>query len=171
MMSKQLRLTRSACVLACVLLAASQLVVAGQKYGVTVLQSKSEQLAKAKTYVWITSQPSVYKEVDQQIKAAVDRELAARGLKKLDSGPSDVVVTYGSLNRSDVDLSSRPAADGARTEHAIGTLLVDVRDPASRDSLFRVRMDTPIDKDPVKLEAAINAAVTSMFAKYPPSKR
>ena len=152
-----------------VLLGAAHLAVAGQqmKYGVSVKAAKPAALAKAKTYVWTKSQPSFDKDVDRQIVAAVDRELAARGLTKLESGPSDVVVTYASVSRTDTDLKSKPSASGALREYAVGTLVVDMRDPANRQSLFRVRMDTPIDKDPEKLEAAINAAVAAMFEKYP----
>ena len=160
--------------LAWVLLGTSQLAVAGQqpKYGVSVKAAKPAALAKAKTYVWTKSQPSFDKDVDRQIIAAVDRELGARGFTKLDSGTSDVLVTYASIGRTDVDLKSKPSADGMRPQYAVGTLVVDMRDPANKESLFRVRMDTPIDKDPVKLEAGINAAVAAMFEKYPkPSAR
>jgi len=53
-------------------------------------------------------------------------------------------------------------------QFAVGTLVVDVRNPANKQSLFRVRMDTPIDAaDPAKLEGSINAAVAAMFEKYP----
>jgi hypothetical protein len=157
-----------------VLLGTGQLAVAGQqpKYGVSVRAAKPAALAKAKTYVWTKSQPSFDKNVDQQIIAAVDRELSARGFTKLDSGPGDVVVTYASVSRTDVDLKSKPSADGVRRQYAVGTLVVDMRDPANKESLFRVRMDTPIDSEPEKLEAAINAAVAAMFEKYPkPSAR
>jgi hypothetical protein len=163
------RIALASIVAACVLLGASPLVLAGQqtKYGVSVKASKPAALAKAKTYVWTKSQPSFDKDVDRQITAAVDRELAARGFTKLPSGTGDVVVTYASIGRTDVDLKSKPAEDGTRRQYAVGTLVVDMRDPANKASLFRVRMDTPIDKDPAKLEAAINAAVAAMFEKYP----
>ena len=54
-----------------------------------------------------------------------------------------------------------------RTNQPVGTLVVDLRDPATRQPVFRVRVDTPIDTEPDKLEANINAAVAAMFAKYP----
>ena len=62
-------------------LGAGPLVVSGQpKYGVTVRTVSRDGLAKAKTYEWTESQPSLDKNVDALIVAAVDRELAARGL-------------------------------------------------------------------------------------------
>jgi hypothetical protein len=157
--------------LAVVLLGTFQLVVAGQqpKYGVSVKAAKPAVLAKARTYIWTKSQPSFDKDIDRQIVAAVDRELNARGLTKVAAAPSDVVVTYASLSRTDVDLKAKTPKGSAAPEYAVGTLVVDLRDPANRESFFRVRMDTPIDKDPVKREAAINEAVAAMFEKYPKS--
>ena len=169
-----MRITCATLMLAWVLLGTGQLVVAGQqpKYGVSVKASKPAALAKARTYVWTKSQPSFDKNVDTQIVAAVDRELTARGFTKLASGPGDVVVTYASISRTDADVKSKPSSRGALREFAVGTLVVDMRDPANRESLFRVRMDTTIEMDPVTLEAAIIGAVTAMFEKYPkPSTR
>jgi hypothetical protein len=154
-------------VLIAALVGATGAVLAGQqpKYGVTVKVSKAAALAKAKTYKWVVSQPSFNKEADKQIVAAVDRELQARGLTKTATSPADLAVTYASLSRTDVDLKSK-GKNGQLKEISVGTLVVDVRNPANQP-LFRVRMDTPIDNDPAKLEAAINAAVTEMFERYP----
>src|SRR6185295_11603877 len=105
------------------------------------------------------------------IVAAVDRELGVRGFTKLPSGQSDVVVKYGSLTRTDVDVKNS-AKNNVGREYAVGTLIVEMSDPSNRQSLFRVRMDTPIERDPATIEATINAAVAAMFEKYPaPSKR
>ena len=141
---------------------------AGQrtKYGVSVQESKPAALANVKTYRWTQTRPSFDKTIDAQVVAAVDKELEARGLRKLATGPSDLVVTYSSLSRTDVDLKS-PAALGESSELAVGTLVVDLRDPSNRSSLFRVRMDTPIETDRARLEAIINAGVAAMFEKYP----
>lgn len=162
-----MQIMRSTFILTCVLLAAGDLVVAGQqpKYGVTVSVSKAAGLAKAKTYSWQASQPSPIKEIDAQIVAAVDRELTALGLTKVASGKGDLLATYASLRRTDVD-TSKAKKSGAGQEYAVATLVVDVRDPANQP-LFRARIDQPIDTEPEKLEAAINAAVTAMFEKYP----
>ena len=142
--------------------------VAGQpKYGVKVIETRPAALAKVKTYVWTVGRPAFDKKTDALIVAAVDRELAARGLTKLPAGPSDVSVTYASVGRTDVDVKN-PAKDGASREMAVGTLVVDLNDPSSRQLLFRVRLDTPIDTDPATLEATINTAVAAMFEKYPP---
>jgi hypothetical protein len=150
---------------------ASHSAFAGQqpKYGVSVKASKPSALAKAKTYTWTVSQPSFNKDADRQILAAVDKELQARGLTKAAAG-GDLAVTYASVTRTDVDMKSK-GKTGELPQYAVGTLVVDVRNPANKESLFRVRMDTPISSsDPAKLEAEINAAVAAMFEKYPAPK-
>ncbi len=156
-----------------VLLGTSHVTIAGQqKYGVTVLTVKAPALAKVKTYVWSGSRQSFDKDVDALIVAAVDRELAARRFTKVSSGHSDVVVAYASLSRTDVDLKAKPSASGDRPAYAVGSLVVDLSDSADRQVLFRVRMDTPIERNPATIGATIDAAVAAMFEKYPtPSKR
>jgi hypothetical protein len=165
-----MRITRVVFILTVVLLGIRDLeVVAGQqpKYGVTVKVAKAAALAKAKTYSWTASQPSPVMTIDAQIVAAVDRELSARGFTKVATGAGDVVATYASVRRTDVDLKSKGVKTGQGREFAVGTLVVDLRDPATQQPVFRVRIDTPIDAEPDKLEAAINAAVAAMFEKYP----
>jgi hypothetical protein len=161
-----------ACLFACTLLPVGGLALAGQqtKYGTSVMTSKPAALAKAETYSWTVSHPSLDKAVHERIVSAVDRELQARGLRKVATGPSDLVVTYGSLTRTDIDL--KKAERGEASEYAVGTLIVDVRDPSNRSSLFRVKVDTPIGGDRATLDAAIDGAVVAMFEKYPrPPKR
>jgi hypothetical protein len=158
----------SSAFLICLLLVSGALTVSSQqpKYGVSLKVAKASALASAKTYAWIAGQPSFDKAVDAQIKAAVDRELGARGFTKVESGASDVLATYASVSRTDVNLKSK-AKDGARPTYSVGTLVVDLLDPRSRQPAFRVRVDTPINAEPAKLEAEINAAVAAMFQKYP----
>jgi hypothetical protein len=135
------------------------------KYGATVTVSKNVDAAKFKTYAWTKGGPSAVKTIDAQIVAAVDRELKALGMSKA-AEKSDVLVTYYSLKRTDVDLKA-DSANGKLPEYPVGTLLVAMLDPATRKRLVQLRADKPIDTEPAQLEAAINSAVAEMFAKYP----
>ena len=45
----------------------------------------------------------------QLIIDAIDRELSARGVTKVTSGSAEIVVTYLSVRRTDVDLKSKPS--------------------------------------------------------------
>ena len=166
-----MRVIRCALILTCVLVGVRDLapVAHAQKmtYGVKVVVAKTADLAKAKTYSWTVSQPSPDRTVDAQIVAAVDRELGALGFTKVASGTGDVLATYASTMRTDVNLKGKANESGARPAYEVGTLVVDLRDPATREPLFRVRMDTPITTEPDKAESQINAAVAAMFEKYP----
>jgi hypothetical protein len=155
-------------IVTCIVAAAVAGVAAqNPKYGVTVTAEKDVDFARFRTYSWMPGQPSAIKAIDTQIVAAVDRELAALKMTKAASGPGDVVVSYFSLTRSDVDLKAKPDALGARPGYAVGTLSVVMLDPPSRRRLLQLRVDQPIDTQPEQLEATINAAVAEMFAKYP----
>ena len=171
---RRMRIALSLCIAFGMSVGASHLVVAGQpKYGVTVRTLNRDGLARAKTYDWIEGQVSPDKDIDALIVAAVDRELAMRGLAKIVSGRGDVEVTYRSLSRTDVT-ATKDRNDPAFREFAVGTLIVDVTDRVSRQLLFGARMDTPIERDPATLATTINGAVTAMFEKYPyptPPKR
>jgi hypothetical protein len=171
---REMRITGSRLILACLLIGgatADPVAIAQAKYGVVVQTVKPEVLANAKTYVWTVTRPSFDKTIDTQIVAAVDRELSARGFTKRPSGPSDITVTYASVSRTDIDLKTS-TRDGAPNESAVGTLTVDLTNPTTRELLFRVRVDTPIEKSSTALESVINASVKAMFEKYPsPPKR
>ncbi len=158
---------RAAACLVCVLLA---IVLEAQapKYGVVVeIDDKKADFASFKTYTWQRGQAAFDKTVDAQIVAAVDAELAKLGMTKAASGPGDVLVTYASTNRTDVDLKAKPDASGVRPNYAVGTLVVALLNPTTRNRLLRMRVDQPIDAAPDKLEATINSVVVQMFERYP----
>jgi Domain of unknown function (DUF4136) len=154
------------CVVAA-LAAAAPLVAQTPKYGVTVKADEKTDFAKFKTYKWEHGWQAYDKRVHQAILAAVDRELAAVGLTKKTSGPADLLVTYGSLRRVDIDPNSEPTAAGTRPQYDVGTLVVLLLEPASRKELFRARVDTPIELDSATVAPIVDSTVTEMFAKYP----
>jgi len=164
-----MRAVLSAFIVALALLSAGYFAVAGQKtkHRVAVAEVERDALEKLKTYTWTVSHPSFDKIADKQIIAAVDRELMARGLTKLATGRGDAEVTYASLSRTDVDLKSEPSATGELRTYPVGVLVVQVRDSANGQMLFNAKVHSPIDTEPAKLEAAINAATAAIFRKYP----
>ena len=140
----------------------------GTKYGVTTTADKKTDFSKLKTYTWEHGWQAYDKDVHAQIIAAVDRELGALGLSKQESGPSDLVVTYGSLRRIDVDLKSKPTdGNGGRRQYDVGTLVLLLLEPGTRKELFRARVDKPIEGDPAKVQGVIDSTIAEMFAKYP----
>ena len=88
--------------------------------------------------------------------------------QKRESGPTDVLVTYASIRRTDVDVKSAPNKnDAGRAQYDVGTLIVLILEPGTRKELFRARVDRPISAEPEKLSGIINTAIADIFAKYP----
>ena len=155
----------------CATLAAAPAAQPMPKYGVTVQAEKGVDFSKVATYAWTPGQPSPLKEVDAHVVAAVDRELGALGLKQVPEKTADVLVTYYSVRRTDVDLKGKTDAQGLHPDYAVGTLMVAMLEPASRKRLLRLRIDKPIETDQAHFESTINAAVGEMFVKYPTRQR
>jgi len=81
--------------------------------------------------------------VKKQIEADIERDLAAKGLEMVPSGPADLNVRYtlGSVRKTEVE--AYPAGWYAmgtryvRVPYAEGTLVIDLRDPATRSLVWR----------------------------------
>jgi hypothetical protein len=153
-------------VIGCAALATS-LIAQTPKYGVTVKAEKNVDFSKFKTYSWTQGQPSPDKTIDGQIVAAVDREMGALGMSKASSGTGDVMATYYSLSRTDVNLKGKPDASGALPQYPVGTLMVGLLEPGTRRRLLQLRIDRPLAGSRDELEGIINSAVAELFAKYP----
>ncbi len=88
-------------------------------------------------------------------------------MKKLTTGKADVDVAYGALRRTDVETNSKPDATGAMKRYEVGSVYVVMFEPGTRNPILRLRLDKPLEMDPAKAEATINAAVAELFTKYP----
>jgi len=142
--------------------------VAGQKYGVTVTPEKGVDYTTFKTYSWTDGWPALEKTVDGYVKAALNRELGGVGLKQSTAGPGDVLITYYTVRRTDIDAKAKQPPPGVpEAQLEVGTLVVVFMEPGSRRRLLTMRTDKPVDLDPSKREAIVNEAVTELFTKYP----
>ena len=138
------------------------------KYTVRSRVDKHASFAALKTYVWRPGWSAFSQAIDQQLVTAIDRELAEIGLVKLESEPSDVLITYAAIQRTDVDVKADPLENSlARPEYPVGTLLVVMTQPGTRRELFWVRADVPLASQPSLIEAQIDDVVARMFAEYP----
>jgi hypothetical protein len=159
---------------ACLLALIVPSVALAQK--VTVLQSdKSADVTTFKTYEWTPGHKALDPAWDKAIIAAVEKELAAKGLKP--GKPGDVQVAYHAVQREDVDLSTfdaKAAAAGTRPAQIIkvGTLALELRNPASRAVIWRVAGEGAIkDVAPAERDAFIAKMVTALFEKYPAARK
>ncbi len=165
------RLALHACILAVFLSAAA---LAPKPAGPVVLtQDKTFDFSKLKTYAWGGSHPAQDKTYDKIIVAAIEAQLASKGLTQ--ASPADVDVAYHTVERIDVDLSTfdeKEPAQGAAREPAkmvhVGTLIVDFRDAATRKVLWRVSWEGVLTKmAPAEAEQFLTDKVASVFKLYP----
>lgn len=154
-------------VLACVVIA----VVAAApmaKYHITLKVDDDTNFAALRTYAWTPGWGTFDPGLDSHIVAAIDCELASLGLVQRGAGQSDVLVTYGALRRTNVDVHGKAdRRSGAYPEYPVGTLIVMLLEPGSRRELFRARVVMPIDMDQQPLEEQIDMIVHRVFAHYP----
>jgi hypothetical protein len=141
------------------------------KYGVKATVDKDTDFSRLRTYAWTTGWSAFRQSVDRQIVAAIDRELTNRGFVKLESQPSDVLVTYAAVQRTDVDLKSKPTGSpAANPSFPVGTVVVLLLEPTTGQELFRVKGDAPLGRDPGAIGLDIDSLVARMFEKYPKRK-
>ena len=122
------------------------------------------------------------------------RAVAERLATVADAGQTDVVLTVGGTGvrptdwvpeaTRDVIEKEIPGIGEAMRQESIkkvktamlsrgtagirgGTLIVNLTDPGSKQPLFSVRMDKPIDWNPATYQATVDEAVAAIFEKYP----
>jgi uncharacterized protein DUF4136 len=113
--------------------------------------------------------------VKKQIEADIQRSLTAKGLE-MTTGKADLNVRYtvGSARR--VETEAYPAGWRGwgtrivRVPYAEGTLVIDLRDPASRSLVWRA-IATDEQREAVKLQGKLDNMVKKSFDKYPPKEK
>lgn len=94
----------------------------------------------AKTYSWHPLS-AVYHKYDAPIRAALDRELAAKGFTKIDSGSPDFWVGYQfsrvEKTQKVVNRESRGEYSWDEKVHREGTLRVDIFSPDQRRIIWK----------------------------------
>ena len=126
--------------------------------------------AKFRTYSFEVGHPAILKEVDQRILATLEAQLAAKGLKKVASGPGDAIVTYHAVQRQDVDLATFDKAKAAGQPAAllkVGAMAVDLKDAASGKLAWRAKVEDVLRGDMAAQLATIDKAIAALFEKYP----
>jgi hypothetical protein len=135
-------------------------------HGVKVTVDKHTDFSALHSYAWTRGWASFDPQVDAHIVEAIDRELASLGLIRQETEPVDVVVSYGTVQRSDVDVGARREHhSGVYPEYPAGRLVVLMREAYSRRELLRARAEVPVDV--TQLEEQIDAIVARIFAHYP----
>ena len=148
---------------------------------VTYDYDRTADFSSIRTYAWQgdgnVSDPLNHK----RIVAAVDSQLAAKGLTKVAAdGDPDVVVSYRAALTEDLEVHgtgygryARPGGTGsARVERVyVGTLLVGMFDADTRAPVWRATASRELDLDasPEEREKHLRKATEKLFRKYPPA--
>ena len=129
-----------------------------------------------KTYAWVLGS-NVAKDPlwHQRIVGNIERQLEAKGLKRVDSNP-DVYVTYNSDLSEDVSIqgfgTGRPWLGGnfsaGKVTRIEGTLVVDIQDAQSKRLIWRgIATETASDKREKNI-SKLEKTVSKLFKQYPP---
>lgn len=158
---------------------------------------KSIDFSRFKTYSWTDGVPAKNPLIDQQVKAGIEKHLAARGLRRVEEG-GDLSVLYIAAVDRDLQVSTaRWVTTGnwmSQTVSGIsvrsqmwdvetGTLVVCLSDTSGKNLLWRGRAKTMLEKrsnkpnlmeamreDARKVEKKVRKSLEKMFKQYPLSK-
>ena len=139
--------------------------------------------AKYKTYKWVAIEGAVHPDqiMDQQIKQAIDGQLASKGLTKTDREDADLYVGY------QVSISQEKEWNAYNTGGAawrwgggmatatsstiqVGTLGFDVYDRANKQLVWRGFATKTLNppKEPEKRQKNLEKAVAKLLMDFPP---
>ena len=151
--------------------------------------NKSANFAAFKTYAHKDGTPVGQPLIDQRIVAAIETELAAKGLTKADSNP-DVFVVYHIAFDKEKDISTYSSGYGGGygaygwgwgggmggmtttqvRDILMGTLVIDIADAKAGQLAWRGMGVKEVDTQakPEKRDKSIANAVKKIFKNYPP---
>jgi len=150
--------------------------------GVSVDYGKSVDFSQYKTYRWSEPTETLNPELERKIHEAIDHELMAKGLTKLD-GEADLTITIRLTvqddQREEMDILGLPSRWGESAERAgqsgevlleveVGRLVVDLLDGASGLHLWRGTATRVTAGKPGGSAKLINKAARKMFKDFPP---
>lgn len=137
--------------------------------------------SKYKTYQWISeSNPHPNQIIDQQIKEAVDQQLAAKGLTKVDGEKADLNVGYQVSIDQERQWNAYGGGMGWRfgggmatatsSTIQVGTLVLDVYDPAAKELIWRGQATKTLNpsSNPEKNQHNLNGAMAKLLKNFPP---
>lgn len=155
---------------------------------------KNADFSKFKTYKWVSLKDAakVNELVDKQIIAAVDAELATKGLNKIDADSADLYVGYQAAVGEEKQFTSYSSdwgygggwyrggwyggmggmstTTGQTSTIYVGQLAVDMYDSANHDLVWRGLASKTINQKakPEKQEKNLKKAVAKLLKNYPP---
>ena len=164
--------------------AAAILVVAGcSTLEVSTDYDKAADFTKYRTYKWGQAEEIKNTIVKKRIEAAVDRQLASKGLKKVESGPDLAVFVHPRLSKeTQINTYSTGwgygygwyGGMGTTTstvqEIPVGTLVVDLVDMQKKELVWRGIAKSQLDSEASaeQRQERLDEAMQRLFESYPP---
>jgi hypothetical protein len=152
----------------------------GQK--VRVDSDKTAVFSQFKTYAWKQGTPARNPLMDTRIIEAIDKQLALKGLTKVDGEATpDLIVVYHAAVDYETQLNTVGYGygwgyyGGTTTTYVdkipVGTLLVEMGDPKAQKMVWRGQGSSSLSDNPEKIEKKINQITEKMFKKFPPEAK
>jgi hypothetical protein len=139
---------------------------------------RSANFSAYATYQWADGKGGAPNQLmDQNIKRAVDQQLAGKGLRRVESGADLQVVYQVALDHekqfTGFGMGPRWNAMGQvnSTTIDIGKIVIDLYDPAKSQLVWRGDAAKALDtkKDPDKNYKDLEKAMAKLFKNYPPA--
>jgi len=143
-------------------------------------------VSKFKTYAWDGKNIAANPLVGQAIMNAVDRELAKKGLRKVETEPelkvvgvaateSDLTMNYPSWSPGLNSIATGVVVGTTAWPVTRGTLVIDLVDPKNQNSVWRGSATDTLNqgptgnavKDAKSVQKTVDKAVEKMFKKFP----
>jgi hypothetical protein len=173
----------------------SVLIVVVHAYGQDVHYNydRGTNFGSYRTYKWVDIPGGAVDDqlIDHDIKHAIDEQLAQKGLTRVETD-ADLYIGYHAIitQEKSIDMwgtgygggplgwggwggwGGIDTAHGTTSTIPVGTLLVDIYDPARKQLVWRGDATKTIDlkKDPNKNYRNLQKAVAKIFKNYPPPR-
>ncbi len=148
---------------------------------ITTDWDQDADFAKYQTYAWSEGAPAPNPIMDQRIVTAIESELAAQGIEKVDSNP-DLYVSYYASAKEDKHYYSDSfgygygrrwgGGMGTTTTREVttvkGTLMVDIWDAKEKMLIWRGTSTDTVTDNPEKNSKKVHKSMEKLFQKYPP---
>jgi hypothetical protein len=169
----------SLALLALVLLAAGTLAAQDVKYNFM----PGTDFSKYHTYKWVNIEGGAHPNqiMDQEIKQAVDSQLASKGLTKTDNEKADLYVGYQIAVDKEKQWNAWGTGRGfgggmgsaTQSTINIGTLVLDMYDPGTKQLVWTGNATKTIDpsSNQEKNMKNLNKAMEKLLKNYPPKQK
>lgn len=145
------------------------LAVAGPPVEYGVEYDHGVDFSRYKTWAWgegVT--PGLNPVNNRRIRDAIENGLAARGLSRVDSQATLLVVYHASrTTQLEIDPVKYPTPTGTRYFQK-GSIVVDMIDPASGRVVWRAHASGVLRYGPQEIADQVKAAVDDLLARFPP---